>query len=363
MIAAVHQFVPTFEPGAVGAHTIELQRVLRAMGLRSEIYTEHIAPSLAGAAQPLARHAATKHTPGEVLVYQLAIGSVVADHVLARNEPLIVNYHNITPAEVLAPWEPGLVHGSAWGRGQLRELAQRAVLGVAVSRYNEAELEDAGYAETAVAPVLMDLDGLGASADEEALDALRAAKRDGGADVLFVGRIVPNKAQHDLILAFAAYRAAFDPLARLHLVGGSSSPRYHSALQELTTELGLDGSVLMTGPVSAGRLAAHYRTADVFVCLSEHEGFCVPLIEAMHNGVPVVAFAAAAVPETLGPAGILLPAKQPAVVAGAIHRVVSDPSVRTALVEAGRERLAGFGLAAARDRNRAVFEAALADLA
>ena len=120
-----------------------------------------------------------------------------------------------------------------------------------------------------------------------------------------MGRVVPNKCQHDLVKAFAAYRAAYDPQARLHIVGGDASPRYRAAVADYARALGVADAVDLTGSVSPGALAAYYRTADVFVSLSEHEGFCVPLLEAMHHRVPIVAFAAAAVPETLRDAGVL----------------------------------------------------------
>jgi glycosyltransferase involved in cell wall biosynthesis len=223
------------------------------------------------------------------------------------------------------------------------------------SRYNEAELVEAGYRATAVAPVLIDLEALsahaagGAEADVEARVGLR---------VLFVGRITPNKAQHDLIKALAVYRRLYDPRARLHLVGGVAAPRYQTALEGFVAALGLEEAVTLTGAVPAGVLAAHYRDADVFVCLSEHEGFCVPLLEAMHHGLPVIAYAAAAVPETLAGAGVLLTDKSPATVAAAIHAVVSDTGVRDALVAAGGTRVKDFAL----ERTRARYVELFTDL-
>jgi glycosyltransferase involved in cell wall biosynthesis len=365
VIGGLHQFVPTFEPGAVGNHTLELQRLIREMGLESEVFAEHIRAPFEGRATPYGRFGGrrAKHSPGSALIYQSAIGSWVAQFLMGRDEPLVVNYHNITPAEFFAPWEPDAVHGITWGRNQLRELADRAVLGVADSRFNELELEEIGYAETAVAPVLFDLDALDVAVDRGVLADLDAEKRDGGADLLFVGRVAPHKSQHDLIRALAVYRAVYDPHARLRLVGGPGDGKYVDALRALAAELELGDAVRLTGPVSPGALAAYYKAADAFVCLSEHEGFCVPLIEAMHNEVPIIAYAAAAVPETLGPAGILLADKEPALVAGAIHRVVSDGSVRDGLVAAGRERLPSFSLASARARFRGVLERLLKELA
>src|SRR5207248_9656296 len=162
------------------------------------------------------------------------------------------------------------------------------------------------------------------------------------------GRLAPNKAQHDLIKALAAYRRLYDPRARLHLVGTSSSESYRTALVAYADALDLVDAVEFTGSVSDGELAAHYRAADVFVCVSEHEGFCVPLLEAMHHRVPIVAYSAAAVPETVGDAGVLLDAKDAYTVATAVHRVVTDNELRAQLIEAGIERLREFDIAKSR---------------
>ena len=348
---ALHQFVPTFEPGAVGGHMLELQRLARGtLGVEAELFAEFVHPAFEGRAR---RHTDYgRRVPargGDVLVYHMAIGSVVADFVRERGEPLVVDHHNVTPPEMLERWEPGAAYGCSWGRAQLPELAPRSVLGVADSPFNEDELRQAGYGATATAPILLD-PGFFAAADgdvdADALAELEAGRA--GAEWLFVGRVSPNKCQHDVVKAFAAYRRLYDPGARLHLVGGSSSPAYWSALQGYAAALGLDGAVRLTGAVSAGRLLAHYRAADVLVCLSEHEGFCIPLLEAMSHRVPIVAYASSAVPGTLGDAGVLLESKQPATVAAAVRRVLADADLRAALVAAGEARLAEFAPARTR---------------
>ncbi|PLS76446.1 MAG: hypothetical protein CYG61_01965 [Actinobacteria bacterium] len=352
-IGRLHQFVPTFEPGAVGAHMLELRRLAHeVLGVEGEIFAEHIRPSMAGRARGHREYGRVfRARPGDVLVYHMAIGSVVADFVGERAEPLIVDHHNVTPAELFERWEADAAYGCSWGRSQLPELAGRAILGVADSPYNEEELRAAGYRATATAPILLDLEALaGAEADAGALEGLQAAKAAGGADWLFVGRVSPHKFQHDVVKAFAAYRHLYDPCARLHLVGGSSSAAYWQALQGFATALGIAGSVSLTGSVSSGELAAHYRSADVLVCLSEHEGFGIPLLEAMAHGVPVVAFSSTAVPGTVGGAGIVLQSKAPATVAAAVHRVVSDPALSQALVAAGAARLEHFSLERTRAR-------------
>jgi glycosyltransferase involved in cell wall biosynthesis len=189
-----------------------------------------------------------------------------------------------------------------------------------------------------VAPILLDLADFHGEPDPSRVDRLRRMRDGGGADWLFVGRLAPNKAQHDVIAAFSVYVRHIDGRARLHLVGGSSSHRYETALHDLVIELGLTDRVHFAASVSHEELLAHYATADVFVCLSDHEGFCVPVVEAMESGVPVVAFRSSALPETVGNGGLLLPTKEPDVVAAAVERVINDAVVRARLLAAGRRR-------------------------
>jgi glycosyltransferase involved in cell wall biosynthesis len=278
-------------------------------------------------------------------MYHSSVGSPVADFVAARDEPLIVDYHNITPAPFFARWEPALAGALMKGRRQLASLEARADLGIADSAFNAQELTDLGYARTSVVPILLDIGALEAApADPKTLARLSEAKGSGGVDWLFVGRLAPNKAQHDIVKAFAAYRRLYDSQARLHLVGASSSHQYEQSLLAFVNALDLGDSVDVTGGVSAGALTAYFDTADVYVVASEHEGFCVPLLEAMHHRIPIVAYAAAAVPETLGDAGLLLDAKDAYTIATAVHRVVSDDGLQAQLIAAGINRLRDFDI-------------------
>jgi glycosyltransferase involved in cell wall biosynthesis len=314
---------------------VELQKLWRESGRgESEIFTEHQRGAFEGMAHRFDDYGTKRFPAGrdDVLVYQMAIGSTVADFVGRRRERLVLNHHNLTPVEYLEKWEPAATWGVQWGFKQLRELAGRSELAVAVSEYNAGQLRSAGYRKVEVAPLLL--------GDEAPVDpSAWPEKPDGAVDWLFVGRLAANKCQHDVVKAFAMYRRVYNPRARLFLVGGAPADAYRSALESLVSTLGLGDAVTITGPVSDGVLAAHYRTADVFVCLSEHEGFCAPLLEAMRASLPVVAFAAAAVPETLADGGVLLPDKSPALVAAAVERVVRDEAVRSSLVSAGQRRV------------------------
>jgi glycosyltransferase involved in cell wall biosynthesis len=357
-------YLPGFAPyDAIGNHTLQTRRILRQAGYESDIWAEHILGSLSSEARPYLEDV---HEPGEqrLLLYQSSTSSLMADWLHARakaGEALLGHYHNITPARFFSRWEPHIAVAMESARRELAMLAPCTELSFADSGYNEAELVECGYQETVVCPLLVDLDEYHRPPDKATLDRLRRRRERSGAQWLFVGRLAPNKCQHDVVGAFAVYRKVFDPGAHLTLVGGATSLNYSRALQGLIAELDLSDSVeVLDRGVGGAELLAYWAIADVFVCMSEHEGFCVPVLEAMELGVPVVAYAAAAVPETLGGTGVLLDDKDPLAVAIAVEEACRPGPARDRLVEAGKQRAAGFSLAATSKRVLSALEGYLA---
>jgi glycosyltransferase involved in cell wall biosynthesis len=347
---AVHQFIAALNPhDATGTHTLRLREALRAAGWRSEIFAEAIHDDLAELAFKhfmYPEHAAE----GDVAVYQFTTSSAVAGYLAERGLPLILDFHDFTGPEYFAGWEPHSVERATRAAGELALLAPQAALGLAKSRFSERELRRAGCRRTVVTPVLADYGRVAAAADPRVAAELAQGRANGGADILFVGRVVPSKAQHEAVKALWAYRRLYDARARLHLVGGTSSFEYSKALLGFAHDLGLAGAVRLTGEVSDASLAAHYAAADVYLSLSAHEGFGVPLVEAMVAGVPVVTRGAGAVADTVADAALVLGACDPSYVAAALHRVCTDGRLRAALTSAGRRRavaLAGDGPAEA----------------
>ena len=354
----VHQFTAVLTGrDAVGHHTLTLDDLLRDMGCETAIYAAHVHPDLADRGRDFRLHPGDP--PPDLLVYQASTGTPVADYVLGRPEPLVVNYHNMTPAPFFDPWEPSVAAELDHGRRQLARLARRARLGMADSDYNAGELRELGCTDVETTGIFL------SAPLRDGRDVAEVPAGPGSVvRVLFVGRLAPNKCQHDVIAAVAVLEGLLADSGRsveLVLVGGSSSVGFEAALRGLVSGLGLDGRVVFAGSVSEAELARWYSVADVFVCLSEHEGFGVPLVEAMAAGVPVVAFGAAAVPETVGSAGVVLGDKSPVVVAEAVLRVVSDEGVRRALVEAGLARVAELGPEVAGARMREVLAPVLAE--
>lgn len=342
-MTTIHQIIPVLAPhDAVGNHTLALRAALRAAGFESEIFAEVFLGHHRDTGRPIADYPA--QSAADLLIYQSSTGSTIADWLQKRPEPLAVNYHNITPASFFEAWDDQGAASMRRARVQLGALARRSRLALADSAFNAAELTELGYAPVVVAPLLLDLDARLAAPDPQVAEHL--ARTRAGHHWLFVGRLAPNKCQHDLIAAFAAYRLAYDHGARLTLIGSEAAPAYSDALYGLIDDLELQGAVTCAGSVTDAELAAYYDDADAFVCLSRHEGFCVPLLEAMRHDVPVVALAAAAVPDTVGDAAVLLEESSPALVAAAVHQLLGDEAFRLGLAAAGRAVVAQHSLAA-----------------
>ncbi len=351
-MSGIHHFVPVLHRGdAVGRHTLRLRDASRSRGFSSEIYVDTLDAETAGEALPVLSYPDAAER-GDVIVYQFATASAMATWLAGRPETLVVNYHNITPPELMAPWDNHLALGQLRAQGELRLLAPRTSLAVADSAYNQAHLVEAGFAPTAVIPPSAALDAAMTAptpASPPAAGVAAAATRR-GARWLAVGRVSPNKALESTVAALAVARADGDPDATLQIVGKPATESYVAALRRYVAELGLQGAVTFAGHASDATVAAAYAAADVLVVTSEHEGFCVPVVEALAAGLPVVAYDQGAVPEVLGGVGALVSDKDPAALADCIAGLLADTPRRQAMVAAGHRRLAELDLPSAAER-------------
>jgi glycosyltransferase involved in cell wall biosynthesis len=327
-VRAVHQVLATLGYGdAIGHEVLGVQRVLRAAGYDSEIFVETADPRLEDLTYDYRDLLDASH-PDNLLIHHFSIGSRASRVAFALPDRMALVYHNITPPEYFVGVHKQLVELCWKGRRELGAYVTRCDIALGDSEYNRQELEALGFPDTAVLPVVPDFTHLSAPPD------WRVASQfdDEWTNLLFVGRMIPNKRIEDVIRIFHAYRTRINPRSRLLLVGSHGGfEKYLAMLHGLIGSLGTP-DVHFTGHVSNEELAAYYRVADLFLCASEHEGFCVPLVEAFHMQVPVVAYAATAVPATMDGGGVLYENRDPLHVARIVDAVLSDPALHDRVI-------------------------------
>jgi glycosyltransferase involved in cell wall biosynthesis len=333
---AVHQLVPVLTVGdGVSGAALRFRDLLRKRGYRSDIYADLIDPHLRREARPAAALRDESRVEDGV-IYHLSIGSPLAAAFAHLSAQRIVFYQNVTPPESLNGASPVLAHHLRWGLADLAALAPLANLGLAASEFSATELRSAGARQVAVVQLPPDLARL----------RPRRATPSANVDLLFVGRFAPHKRQDVLIRVLAALRATHAPRATLLLVGSGDLPGYIRGLRELAHALGVAEAVRIETGVSDRALGDLYAKASVFVCASDHEGFGLPVLEAMSFSVPVVAYIAGAVAETVGDGGLLLEDRDPLVWAELAWRMANDDRVRERFISAGLRRLEDFSDAA-----------------
>ena len=329
MAIAIHQVLATLGYGdAIGNEVLGIQQVLRGAGYDSEIFVQTADPRLEHLTLDYRDLADASH-PDNILVHHFSIGSRASRVAYALPDRMALVYHNITPPEYFVDIHKELVQLCFRGRRELALYRERCDLALGDSEYNRQELEALGFPATGVLPVVPGFGHLSGPANY-----MQAGQyHDGWVNVLFVGRVIPNKKFEDVIRSFQAYKKWFNPRSRLLLVGAHSGfERYLTLLHQFIADCGVS-DVHFVGHVSNEELTAYYELADVFLCASEHEGFCVPIIEAFHMGVPVLAYAATAVPATMDGAGVLYTDKDPLAVAALINAVVDDLDLQARIIE------------------------------
>jgi glycosyltransferase involved in cell wall biosynthesis len=335
----VHQWVPAAHRGdAIGDSARAVRGMLRRMGHDSEMFALTIDDDLRTDVQPFADAAATT---GDITIFHFALPSPMTEAFARLRGTKVLQYHNITPAAFFAPYDAGLFRLAALGRRELATLAGRADLALGDSEFNRQELQALGFPRTGVMPIAVSLERITTAPPRPALERILG---DGLINILFVGRIAPNKRIEDHIRLAEIYKRYVDACYRFIFVGRYDGlPRYYDQLRALISQYDmLPDRFWFTGPVPDEELAAFYRWADAYVSLSEHEGFCVPLLEAMAADVPIVAYAAGAVPETLAGAGLLFSPKDLEVAAELVGSVVYDRAVRDDVLAGQRRRVQDF---------------------
>jgi glycosyltransferase involved in cell wall biosynthesis len=335
--AAIHQFSPGCDVGdGITNGLFFTQKILHSLGVRSEIFSIHIPDALQGVIQDYRNY---RSQPDQVLLVHHSLGTADWDWVGQQTAVKILIYHNITPAEFF-PEGSFLYEHCVLGRRQLADSVSWFGGAIGDSAYNSAELIDCGYAPVVTIPLLIDLEkNLTAPWDPGVVQQHQHTF-----NLLFIGRIIENKQQHELIELFAQFKQLYRRPAKLLLVGGTMSIDYENRLRALIRDRQLHNEVELTGKVSSEQLYGYYRAADVFVCLSEHEGFGMPLIEAMCFDVPVVALDTSNIGNTLGASGILFTEKRLPEMAACLKLLAEHREFRRRIKRSQRCNLQRFTL-------------------
>lgn len=314
-----------------------MRALFRSWGFESHIFCEphRVLPQLRAQTYDAAL-AEKMLRPGDLAVLHLSIGSAVNDVFSSLNCRRALVYHNMTPPHFFRGIHEQIARDLEWGKKQAEALSRSVEIAFAVSRFNAEELKTFGYRQVHVLPLILDFVPLRLRPDRGILRRLA----DGKTNVLFVGRGVPNKRIEDLLCAFHYFQETVAPNSRfIHVGSYTGLERYQALVQALARRLGIQNCTLFAGSVSQTELNAYYESADIFLCMSEHEGFCIPLIESMVHDIPVMAYAAAAVPETLAGAGILFQEKRWDYIAEMMGRILNDAELRARVVSQQQERL------------------------
>jgi len=337
----VNQWVPAAHRGdAIGDSARRVRGLLRGLGHQSEIYAMTIDDDWRGDVLPWTDAGSRK---GDLTIFHFALVSPMTAEFAKLPRGRVLQYHNVTPAHFFANYEPNIFRLAALSRADLKTLAGHTDIALGDSEYNRQELEDLGFTNTGVFPIAIDA---GRITRAPRIPTLEKMLTDGNLlNFLFVGRIAPNKKIEDHIFMAEHYKRYVDTAYRFIFVGRTEAvPRYYNMIRALidTFEMPRD-RFLFTGPVPEAELATYYRTAHAYVSLSEHEGFCVPLLEAMAADVPVMAYASTAVPDTLGGAGIQFAPKDLEYAAELLGELAYNDTLRTEVIAGQRARLADFG--------------------
>lgn len=336
MTRIVHQLVHTLSYGdAISGEVLALQRVLRSIGFQSEIYAINVHPKLKGRAIDYREF--PSGFDGEVILHY-SLGSPLNDLYLgltSATRGLI--YHNLTPPSWFKGVNPRIVRDLEAGLEELPKLCQETDRLLADSDFNAAELESFGF-KAEVLELCVDLERWDL---EENSGIAALIDSDPGMHILHVGRLAPNKCIEDIIKSFYFLHHKIDERSKLWLVGiDIDTELYSFELKRLVRELALHDAVKFVGCLADSELKALYRRASAYLCMSEHEGFCLPVVEAMHFGVPVVAYASSAVPATIGSGGVLVHEKRHAEIAELVAEIHTNTALREKLSVAGKKRAA-----------------------
>ena len=324
---------------AVGNDALALHHSLQKAGYACELRAAYIAPKIAQTETVRTTDDLSDIKPDDIVIYHLSTGHELNLLFAKLNCKKIIRYHNITPPHFFCGYHPILLENCLDAYNQTRMMAKCADFCLADSAYNREELIRMGYrCNIEVMPILIPFSDYEQEPDAQVIEQMH----DGTTNILFTGRISPNKRQEDVIAAFSVYQKQYNPNSRLILVGNyDGMENYYERLQAYVKETGAK-NVLFPGHISFPAILAYYHSADLFLCMSDHEGFCVPLVESMFFDIPIVAKNTTAIPYTLGGSGFLLEDENPVIAAALMNRILTDEDLKNKIIVGQRERLHDF---------------------
>ena len=332
----IDQLIPNFHRGdAIGDTAFHMKKYLKIQGFRSEIYCLERDQGLEDASKLISSY--REPGAGDVTILHYALPSPLTDILLRSPGKKILIYHNITPSHFFRGFSREMVKVTDLGREELKRIAPQVQLALADSEYNRRELQEYGFKDTRVFPLFIDFNKYDRPFSEFYYDLFR----DDRINILFVGRIVPNKKIDELIKVTFYYKKYISPLVRLIVIGKTSSlPRYYQSLVRMADEFYLQPQeICFTGHIEDEKMYALYKASDVFLSLSEHEGFGLPFIESLVFDLPIVAYDCTAVSGTLGEAGVLIKDKKVDQIGELIHILAHDEALKKDIIRGQRRRL------------------------
>ena len=335
----IDQLVPAFHRGdAIGDTAFHMKEFFLSQGFDSEIYCLTRDKGLEDECELFSTHG--KHDSSDITFLHYALPSPLTQAFAKLPSHRVILYHNLTPHEFFEEFSPEMTRISRLGREELTSLVPHVSMALADSEFNRQELVQIGYSKTEVFPLFVDFKKYNRPMNDFTYELFREDRT----NVLFVGRIVPNKKIDDLIRVIFYYKKYISPLVRLVVVGKTSSlPPYYKSLIRLADEFYLKPEeICFTGHIPDDEMFSLYKASDVFLSLSEHEGFCLPFIESMVFDLPIIAYDSTAVPFTLDGSGVLIAHKKVDYIAELIDIVAHQKKLRQAIIRGQQERLERF---------------------
>ena len=336
----IMQVLPTISYGdAVSNDAINIDKILKKNGYKTELYAENIDKKLKDKVFKISE--LKKVNKNDVLIYHKSTGTDLSFSLEKYKCKKVMRYHNITPGKYLEKYNKYLCNLVEYGRKGLEHAGRYFDYSLADSNYNKNELDELRYKNTMTLSILIPFEDYKKEPDKKVIKKYS----DGKKNILFVGRVVPNKAQEDIIKSFYYYKKYTNGNSRLILVGNDNGfKNYSDLLKKLVTELGLENDVIFPGHIKFEEILAFYKVADLFLCMSEHEGFCVPLVESMLFKVPILAYNSSAIKDTLGNSGVLVNKKDYFLISELMNIILSDENIKKEIIKKQNKRLEDFQL-------------------